>query len=47
MTLIYDFGDPGSKKCIPGYGGASGGVFRSLYLVGVWRQAVGFGLAGI
>jgi hypothetical protein len=30
------------KKCKRGYGGAYDGVWRSLLLVGVWSQAVGF-----
>jgi hypothetical protein len=50
MKLSFDGGDSGSKKCKRGYGGAYGGVWRSLRLVGVWSQAVGFvlvRLAGI
>jgi hypothetical protein len=39
MKLSSDGGDCGSKKCKLGYGGAYGGVWRSL--AGVWR-AVGF-----
>jgi len=37
-----DSGDSGSKKCECGYGGAYGGVWRSLLFEGVWSQAVGF-----
>jgi hypothetical protein len=43
-------GDSGSKKCKRGYGGAHGGVWRSVRLAIVWSQAVGFvllRLAGI
>jgi hypothetical protein len=41
IKLISDGGDSGSKKCKRGCGGAYGGVWRSLLLVGVWSQAVG------
>jgi hypothetical protein len=40
--LSSDVGDSGSKKCKRGYGGAYGGVRRSLRLAGVWSQVVGF-----
>jgi hypothetical protein len=42
MELNSDGGDCGSKKCKLGYGGAYGGVWRSLRLAGVWSQAVDF-----
>jgi hypothetical protein len=50
LKLISDGGDSGRKKCKRGCGDAYGGVWRSLRLVGVWSQAVGFvfvRLAGI
>jgi hypothetical protein len=50
FKLIYDGGESGSNKRKRGYGGAHGGVWRSLHLAGVWSQAVGFvlvRLAGI
>jgi hypothetical protein len=50
LKLISDNGNSGSKKFKSGYGGAYGGVWRSLRLTGVWSQAVGFvlvRLAGI
>jgi hypothetical protein len=34
--------ETGTKKCKRGYGGAYGGVWRSLRLAGVWGQAAGF-----
>jgi hypothetical protein len=40
--LNSDGGDSGSKTFNHGYGGAYGGVWRSLRLAGVWSQAVGF-----
>jgi hypothetical protein len=46
----YDGGDSSSNKWKRGYGGAHGGVWRSLCLATVWSQAVGFllvRLAGI
>jgi hypothetical protein len=36
LKLISDGGDSGSKKCKRGYGGAYGGVWRSLRFTGVW-----------
>jgi hypothetical protein len=42
LKLKSDGGDFGSKKCKRSYGGAYGGVWRILRLVGVWIQAVGF-----
>jgi hypothetical protein len=42
LKLSPDGGDSGSKKCKRGYGGAYGGVWRSLRLMIVWSQAVGF-----
>jgi hypothetical protein len=42
LKLISDGGDSGSKKCKRGYGGACGGVWRSLRLAGVWHEAVCF-----
>jgi hypothetical protein len=42
LKLSSDGGDSGSKKCERGYGGAYGGVWRSLRLAGVWSQAVSF-----
>jgi hypothetical protein len=42
FKLSSDSGDYGSKKCKRGYGGAYGGVWRSLHLVVVWSQAVSF-----
>jgi hypothetical protein len=42
LKLSSDGGDSTSKKCKPGYGGAYGGVWRSLPLAGVWSQAAGF-----
>jgi hypothetical protein len=36
-----DGGDSGSKKCKSWYGGAYGGVWRSLLLAGVWSRAFG------
>jgi hypothetical protein len=50
FKLSSDGGDSGGKECKRGYGGAYGVVWRSLRLVGVWSQAVGFvlvHLAGI
>jgi hypothetical protein len=50
IKLNSDGGDTSSKKCKRGYGSACGGVWRSLRLVGVRSQAVGFvlvRLAGI
>jgi hypothetical protein len=50
LKLSSDGGNSGSKKCKRGYGGAYGGVWRSLRLAGVCCQAVGFvlvRLAGI
>jgi hypothetical protein len=40
--LSSDSGDSGKRRCKRGYGGAYGGVWRSLRLAGVWSQAVGF-----
>jgi hypothetical protein len=40
--LSSEGGDSGSKKRKRGYGGACGGIWRSLHLAGVWSQAVGF-----
>jgi hypothetical protein len=34
-------GDSGSKKCKRGYGGASGGLWRSLRLAGIRSRIVG------
>jgi hypothetical protein len=42
LKLSSDRGDSGSNKCKRCYGVAYGGVGRSLRLVGVWSQAVGF-----
>jgi hypothetical protein len=42
LKLSSDGGDFGRKKCKRGYGGAYGGVWQSLRLAGVWRQAIGF-----
>jgi hypothetical protein len=43
MELRSDSGGhSGSKKCKRGYGGAYGGVWRSLRLAGVWSETVGF-----
>jgi hypothetical protein len=42
LKLSSDGGYRGSKKCKRGYGGACGGVWRSMRLAGVWSQAVGF-----
>jgi hypothetical protein len=42
LKLSSDSGDTGSKKCKRGCGGAYGGVWPSLRLVGVWNQVVGF-----
>jgi hypothetical protein len=42
LKLSSDGGDCGSNKCKQGYGCAYGGVWRSLRLVEVWSQAVGF-----
>jgi hypothetical protein len=39
LKLSSDGGDSGSKKRKRGYGGAYGGVWRTLRLVGVWNQA--------
>jgi hypothetical protein len=50
LKLSSDGGDPGSKKCKRGYGGACGGVWRSLRMAGVLSHSVGFvlvRLAGI
>jgi hypothetical protein len=50
FELISDGGDSGSKKCKRGYGGAYGGVWRSVRLARLWGQAVGsvlLRLAGI
>jgi hypothetical protein len=50
LKLSSDGGTSGGKKCKRGYGGACGGVWRSLHLAGVFSQAVGFvlvHLAGI
>jgi hypothetical protein len=44
IKLISDGGDSGSKKCKRGCGGAYDGIWRSLRLVGVWSQEVGFAL---
>jgi hypothetical protein len=41
LKLISDGGNFGSKKCKRGYGGAYGGVWRSLGLVGVWSLESG------
>jgi hypothetical protein len=45
LKLSFVSGNSGSKKCKRGYGGAYGGVWRSLRLAAVWSQAVGFVLA--
>jgi hypothetical protein len=50
LKLTSDDGCSASNKCKRGYGGAYGGVWRSLRLADVWSQAVGFvlvRLAGI
>jgi hypothetical protein len=44
-NLSSDGGDSGRKKCKRGYGGASGGVWRSLRLVGVRSQESGVRLS--
>jgi hypothetical protein len=38
LKLSSDGGDSDSQKCKQGYGR----VWHSLYLAGVWNQAVGF-----
>jgi hypothetical protein len=47
LKLSSDGGDSGSKKYKRGYGGAYGGDYRNLCLVGVWSQAVGFVLVRV
>jgi hypothetical protein len=42
LKVSSDGGDIGIKKYNRGYDGACGGVWRSLLLVEVWRQAAGF-----
>jgi hypothetical protein len=42
LNLNSDGGDFGSKKCKWGHDGASGGVWQSLTLIGVWSYAVDF-----
>jgi hypothetical protein len=47
MKFNFDGGDSGSKKCKRGYGGAYGGVWRSLntggrFCVGVFGRESGF-----
>jgi hypothetical protein len=37
-----DGGDSGSNKCKRGCGGTYGGVWRNLYVVGIWDQASRF-----
>jgi hypothetical protein len=37
-----DGGESGGNRCKRSYSGAFGGVWRSLLLIGVWSQAVGF-----
>jgi hypothetical protein len=50
IKLCSDGGDSGSKKYKRDFGGVYGGIWRSLFLAGVWSQVVGFvlvRLAGI
>jgi hypothetical protein len=42
LKLSYYGGDSVSNKCKRGYGGAYGGFWRNLRLMGVWSQAFGF-----
>jgi hypothetical protein len=42
LEWIPDGCEFGCKKCKWGYGGACGGIWRSLHLAGVWSQTVGF-----
>jgi hypothetical protein len=41
LTLNYYGSDCGSKKCKEGYGSASGIVWWSLFLAGVWSLELG------
>jgi hypothetical protein len=42
IEISSEGGKFGSKKCKRGYGGAYGGVWRSLRLAGIWSQESGF-----
>jgi hypothetical protein len=42
LKLSSEVGNSGNKKYLQGYGGAYGGVWRSLRLTGVWNHGIGF-----